>query len=89
MAANTSLITLLANRNKDGLTRYLTDAGRVQDYAAVQNQWFEDMNRVRQTFPMVLSFDELFTICEGIITDYPDANNALFQKAILLNDQGK
>lgn len=89
MAANASLITLLANRDKDGLIRYLTDAGRVQDNAAARNQWFDDINRVRQTFPMVLSFDELFTICEGILNDFPNANNALFQKAILLNDLGK
>lgn len=89
MAASASLITFLANRNKDSLTRYLTDTGRVQDNAADRNQWFDDMNRVRQTFPMVLSFDELLTICEEILTDCPDANNALFQQAILLNDLGK
>lgn len=89
MAASANLITLLANRDKEGLTRCLTDTGRVQDNAAAQNQWFDDMNRVRQTFPMVLSFDELFTICEEILTNCPDANNALFQKAILLNDLGK
>jgi hypothetical protein len=89
MAASASLITLLANRDKEGMTRYLADTGRVQDDAAARNQWFDDMNRIRQTFPMVLSFDELFTICEGILTDCPDANNALFQKAILLNDLGK
>lgn len=89
MAASASLITLLANRDTVSITQYLTDTGRVQDNAVAKNQWFDDMNRVRQTFPMVLSFEELLTICEGILTDCPDANNALFQKAILLNDQGK
>lgn len=89
MAASASLITLLANRNKDGLIRYLTNTGRAQDQAAARNQWFDDMDRVRQAFPMVLSPDELLTICEGVLTEYPDANNALFQKAIIFNDQGK
>lgn len=89
MAASANLIILLANQDKNGIIRYLTDNGLVQDHAAAQNQWFDDINRVRQTFPPVLNLDELFTICEEILTEYPNANNALFQKVILLNDQGK
>lgn len=89
MAASAEIINLLASQDKDGITQYLTPAGQVQNNAAAQNQWFDDINRVRQTLPMVLSLDELLAVCETVLAVYPKANNALFQKAIILNDKGQ
>ncbi|MDT8900414.1 hypothetical protein [Anaeroselena agilis] len=89
MAASIQIINVLACQDKDGIIQYLTAAGQVQDNAAAQNQWFDDMNRVRQTLPVVLSLDELLAICEAVLTAYPKANNALFQRAVVLNDKGE